>query len=88
MESYALGKPVIGSVLGGIPELIREEETGVTFEPGSVENLASTLRYFADLTATRISGMGRAGRQWLETEYTATRYQERMLDLYSKVGVS
>ena len=44
MESQLLGTPVVGSRVGGIPELIREGETGDLFEAGNAEELAQKLR--------------------------------------------
>ena len=43
VEFHALGIPVIGSRIGGIPELIDAERNGLLFEPGSVEELRSVL---------------------------------------------
>ncbi len=40
LEAYAAGRPVIGSRIAGIPELVREEETGVLFPTGDVAALA------------------------------------------------
>ena len=88
MESYALGKPVIGSAIGGIPELIREGKTGTTFESGSVESLAAALRRFADMPNTALTEMGRRGRTWMESDYTAEHYRSRLLDVYRSIGVS
>lgn len=87
MEAYALGKPVIGARIGGILELIREGETGVTFQNGSVESLAAALRRFADMPDAKLADMGRQGRAWMESDFTAERYRERLLKLYSDIGV-
>jgi len=87
LESYALGTPLIGANIGGIGELIREEETGATFTSGSVEELAATLTRFALMTNDTVEAMGRAGRAWVETEFTADRYVQRMVELYSELGV-
>jgi glycosyltransferase involved in cell wall biosynthesis len=43
MEASALARPVIGADIGGIPELIREGETGFLFRSGNVESLVETL---------------------------------------------
>lgn len=43
MESIALGTPVLAADIGGIPELIREGETGELFESGSLEQLKQKL---------------------------------------------
>jgi glycosyltransferase involved in cell wall biosynthesis len=45
MESQILGTPVIGAKIGGIPELIKENETGLLFAPGNAEELLEKLRY-------------------------------------------
>ena len=58
LESQMLGTPVIGSRVGGIPELIKENITGELFERGNVTDLISkisklwddreTLLYYTD----------------------------------------
>ena len=88
MESYALGTPVIGAAIGGIPELVRERETGFTFQSGSVESLAAALRRVADMPDQQLAEMGRNGRAWMESDYTAERYRDRLLELYADMGVS
>ncbi|MBC7886427.1 MAG: glycosyltransferase [Ferruginibacter sp.] len=42
VEAFSLGKPVIGSKIGGIPELVNND-TGVIFEPGNVLSLANAI---------------------------------------------
>ena len=44
IESQMYGTPVIGSRMGGIPELIREGETGELFEAGNAQELEEKLR--------------------------------------------
>jgi glycosyltransferase involved in cell wall biosynthesis len=86
MESYALGKPVIGANIGGIPELIKEDETGITFESSNAESLSNALTKFNSMRDNTLIGMGKAARQWVETEYTVGKYSERLQNLYSKLG--
>lgn len=47
-ESLAFGKPVIGSRRGGIPEMLREGENGLLFEPNSPGELVNALRRIHD----------------------------------------
>lgn len=42
-ESFSTGTPVIGSDIGGIPELIEEEYNGLLFEAGNVNSLKEKL---------------------------------------------
>jgi glycosyltransferase involved in cell wall biosynthesis len=44
----SLGKPVIGSRIGGIPEQIRDGVEGILFEPGNVQELANAMDALAD----------------------------------------
>jgi glycosyltransferase involved in cell wall biosynthesis len=88
LEAYALGKPVIGARIGGIPELIREEVTGFQFESGDQALLAAALVRVATTSDARLAEMGRAGRAWVESEFTAGVYLERMLALYGELGVA
>ena len=45
IESIAFGTPVIGSNIGGIPELIVSGKTGELFEPGNSEQLKDKISY-------------------------------------------
>lgn len=87
MEAYALERPVIGAAIGGIPELIRDGVTGALFPSGDVEALAAKLRNFADTPDDDIAAMGKAGRSWVENEFTGARYRERLIEMYRTMGV-
>ncbi|KAB8288024.1 glycosyl transferase family 1 [Bifidobacterium ramosum] len=43
LESLAAGTPIIGSQMGGIPELVKEGETGFSYEVRNVASLASVI---------------------------------------------
>ena len=88
LEAYALERPVIGADIGGIPELIHVGETGALFPSRNVDALAEQMRYFTDLPDAKILEMGKTGREWAEKDFTASRYRERLIDLYRSMGVS
>jgi glycosyltransferase involved in cell wall biosynthesis len=88
LEAYALGKPVIGARIGGIPELIREGETGVSFQSGNVESLQTALESMESRPDAEIAAMGRAGRQWVADDFTVSRYRQRILAVYEQIGVA
>lgn len=88
LEAYALGKPVIGARIGGIPELIRPQETGLVFESGSVEDLASCMQTMATLPDATVLEMGLAGRQWVEQAFSAERYVRNLTSLYQELGLT
>lgn len=63
MEALALGRPVIATSVGGIPELVRPGENGWLVPAGSVEDLAQAMREALGAPAERLDLMGERGRQ-------------------------
>jgi glycosyltransferase involved in cell wall biosynthesis len=58
IEAFALGKPVIGARIGGIPELVRDGVTGLTFEPGNARDLREKILFMLEeKDAARKMGM-------------------------------
>jgi glycosyltransferase involved in cell wall biosynthesis len=86
LEGYAAGRPVIGASIGGISELVRENETGILFPSGRVEALASALERFSAFADGHLVEMGAAGRRWVEHDFTAARYRDRLLALYDTLA--
>lgn len=86
MEASALSLPVIGANIGGIPELIREGETGFVFKSGSVEDLVRVLTAVEGLPAARLRELGERGRAWMRAEFSPAAYRDRMLELYNDIG--
>ena len=87
LEAYALGKPVVGARIGGIPELIRENETGICFDSGNVPSLVAALESIASRPDTQLEEMGRAARRWVEQDFTVAKYRQRILAAYGDLGV-
>ena len=67
LEAYALGKPVIGADIGGIPEMITAE-TGWLFTSGNTAELAQCLDTVNALPSGQIAAMGSAARDLVEHE--------------------
>lgn len=86
LEAYALGRPVIGAAIGGIPEMIREGETGMLARSGDAQDLAGALLRMAALSPAARAAMGAAGRAWIEADFSAAAYRARTLDLYAALG--
>jgi glycosyltransferase involved in cell wall biosynthesis len=84
LEAMAMGKPVVASRIGGIPELVSDGETGLLFEPGDADDLCIKMQAVASDLALR-TRMGHAGRLRVETEFSLDSHNERLLEIYESV---
>lgn len=83
LEAFAYGKPVIASNIGGMSEMVIDNETGFLFEPGDHELLKEKIQYLADRPSLAAS-MGKKARKKIEEEYDSERHYERLMKLYGK----
>jgi len=86
LEGAALGKPLIVARIGGLPELVVDNESGWSFESGSVTELAATLRRVAALPDADVAAAGMAARRRVEDEFSPQRYLERIRGVYGRLG--
>ncbi|MBU1702540.1 MAG: glycosyltransferase family 4 protein [Candidatus Eisenbacteria bacterium] len=85
LEAFALGKPVIGSSIGGIPELVRADRTGWTFPPGDADGLGMAMREALD-HPEQTREMGREARRLVEKDHNPALHMERLLNIYEEVS--
>lgn len=84
IEAMSLAKPVVGSRIGGIPEMIDHEVTGLLFQPGDASALASKLRSILE-NPKQTEEMGRLARRKAITEFDLERYRKDLLSIYRRV---
>jgi len=76
LEAMAAGRPVVATLVGGVPDAVADGETGLLVAPGDAGALASALAAARE-DATRL---GTAGRHRIEERFTL----EAMVDGYEK----
>ena len=84
LESMALGKPVIGSRIGGIPEQVEDGKSGLLFEMGNIPELAEKMKTLSENPKIRID-MGKAARKKLEAEYSLSNHCDDLLGIYNEL---
>lgn len=77
IEAQCLGTPVLGARIGGIPELIEEDVTGMTFESGNAGNLKNSIEkmWQHSFDYARIA-------QESADRYNAENYYNRIMEIY------
>lgn len=84
LEAQAMGKVVVGSRIGGIPEQIEEGKRGFLFTPGDPENLASTIEKILSLSVSEKQRIGRTAHEWVVQEHSFAVHYERIRALYDQ----
>lgn len=82
LEAMAYGKPVVGSRMGGIPELIVDDVTGKLYTAGNSDELQAALTYLMGNQVVR-QAMGTKARVRAELEFDLNHHNARLLEIYS-----
>jgi glycosyltransferase involved in cell wall biosynthesis len=84
MEAMACGLPVVATNVGGVPDLVRDGETGFVFDVGNVEVAVSALvRLVRNQTLAR--EMGSRARAFIEANHSVELLPQILAGLYEKV---
>jgi len=82
-EAFAYGKPVIASRLGAMASIVEDGKTGLLFEPGNAEDLATKMEWMCENEDACVE-MGKNAREQFETKYTAEKNYEILMNIYRK----
>jgi len=83
IEAFSFGTPVIGSAIGGIPEVVEDGYNGLLFKPGDVDDLSRTLkRVLSDIEL--LKRLGENARKSVQ-KYKLDTHIESILKVYEEV---
>ena len=83
LEAMSCGVPTVGFATGGIPELIRQGETGFLVPALDMKALIAALRHALEPGVA--ASWGIAARQHVEKEFSSHEFLENHLRLYAEV---
>jgi len=81
LEAMACGLPVVGSKVGGIPSIIKNEKTGMLAKPGNPEDLSKKMCILLDNDGLREQIIENA-RQMVLQQFTWESIAEKFIKLY------
>jgi len=87
LEALSCGIPVVASKVGGIPDVVREGETGYLVEPEDVDMFEKRLRELLENPEKRRK-MGQQGRKDMIENYDSRKIANRIKMIYEKVIVT
>lgn len=83
LEALALGRPVVGSRIGGIPELVSHESDGLLHPPGDAVALREHLSWMA-AHPYEAARMGATGRRKVLSRYGPEEHYEQLMGVYGR----
>ena len=84
MEAAACGAPLVATRVGGVPELVRDGETGLLVPAGDLRSLADALERLLCDAALR-ARFGAAARQRAVEQFSVARQVDQLLALWSEI---
>ena len=84
VEAYSMGVPVIGSRIGGIPEIVNDGKTGFLFKTGDVENLVETISRASLISTNEYEAMCNAALVFFEEHFNSNHYYQQLKDFYKQ----
>ena len=84
MEAMSLGKPIIASNIGGIPELVNEGKAGLLFNPFDSDDLYRKIVWLIK-NPEKIIEFSKNSRIFAQNEFNSAYYYNKLINVYEKV---
>lgn len=84
LQAMASGIPVVTTSVGGMPEMVQHEITGLVVPPGDSKSLTQAIEELLS-NPGRCSMMGRLGQDIVRERFSVERMVDSNLALYQKI---
>ncbi len=86
LDAMACGKPIVATTAGGMPEVVKDGQTGILVRPRDHEAMANAIiRLLGDAAARR--AMGAAGEARARAYFSAERMVQDTVEVYRRVAM-
>lgn len=84
LESFAYKKAVIATDFGSLPELVHENQTGLTFKYADINDFRSKIKFMFD-NADKAKKMGENGYKQVVSSYSPQQHYKQLMELFKAV---
>jgi glycosyltransferase involved in cell wall biosynthesis len=84
VEAMACGKPVISTLSGSIPEVVKDGKSGILIQPTKGAELVRALNTLIS-NETKRRKMGRNAREWVLKKFDANKIADKTIKVYKEV---
>jgi len=85
LEAALMARPVVATRVGGLPEIVLDQKTGLLVAQDDHEALAQAIMFLLNHPGTAVA-FGEAARQWVQETFAFERYVNGYDDLYQKIA--
>lgn len=85
IEALALGKPVIGASIGGIPELINDNMNGYLFQSGNIDSLRDAVEKAEHVSREDYTALSNKARKYVEGKFSKESHYRILMKVYEEV---
>jgi len=84
LEAQALGVPVVATKVGGVPDIVRNNVTGILVPPRNSQALSeAVIKLLKDKPLRK--NMSKQGKKWVDKKFSVEVMVEKLSDLYQEL---
>lgn len=83
VEAMACGKPVVSTLSGSIPEIVKNRSTGILVQPNDPHGLESALQELV-LDKQKRDIFGSNGRKWVLEQFEADKVAQHLAEIFDR----
>ena len=81
-EAQSCGRPILGTNVGGIPEVVEDKVTGLLIPPNNAEAIADGIKWFYS-NQDKMEVMGKNGCVRMKEHFSLDQYKSNLTNFYS-----
>ncbi|MCX5667902.1 MAG: glycosyltransferase family 4 protein [Candidatus Omnitrophica bacterium] len=85
LEAGVAGKPTVATAVGGIPEIVKDGETGILVPPGDPEGIAGAVAGLLK-DARKRHAMGCAAKEWIKSNFNEEKMVSEIDNIYKELA--
>lgn len=86
IEIQLIGKAIIGADIGGIPEMVINNENGLTYKYDDINELMKKMKLLFD-NKDLVRKYGIKAKEFAKNEYDKKEYYDKLIEIYNKVKI-
>lgn len=84
LETLAIGKPIIGANIGGIPELVNNNENGYIYDYNDIDELSKRMKELFE-NDDLVKTFSKKSKELAKKLYTKENYYNELIDIYNSL---